>query len=70
MSRLLTPPLKTTTIMASTSLVLQNCLNHIPKAHYLIVLGDFNIVLRADPPFVGTEDPRRLPNVHKDSHVL
>ena len=49
---------------------LQDCLNHIPKTHYLVVLGDFNTVLRADPPFVGTEDPRRHHNVHSDSHVL
>ena len=49
---------------------LQACLNHIPKAHYLMVFGDFNTVLRVDPPFVGTEDPRRFPNVHTDSHVL
>ena len=49
---------------------LQNYLNHIPKAHYLVVLGDFNTVLRADPPFVGTEDPRRHHTVHTDSHVL
>ena len=49
---------------------LQECLNHIPKANYLMVFGDFNTVLRADPPFVGTEDPRSLPNVHTDSHVL
>ena len=45
-------------------------MNHIPKTHYLVVLGDFNTVLRADPPFVGTEDPRRHHNVHSDSHVL
>ena len=36
----------------------------------MVVLGDFNTVLRADPPFVGSEDPRRHPNVHSDSHVL
>ena len=49
---------------------LQDCLNHIPKAHYLVVLGDFNTVLRADPPFVETEDTRKHHNVHSDSHVL
>ena len=36
----------------------------------MIVLGDFNTVLRADPPFVGSEDPRRFPIVHTDSHIL
>ena len=49
---------------------LQACLNHIPKAHYLIVLGDFNTVLRADPSYVGFDDPRRHPNAHTDSHLL
>ena len=67
MQWLLTPPLKTIKLWHT----FQACLNYIPKAHYLIVLGDFNhylivlgdfnTVLRADPPFVGLKDPEDIP---------
>ena len=41
------------------------------KAHYFIVLGDFNIIFwNLDTPFVGNVDPRGRISQYTDSPIL
>ena len=45
-------------------------LNHISRAHYLVVMGDLNTTLAHDPPFVASADPRRPGANYADNSIL
>lgn len=49
---------------------LQQLLNHIPRQHQMVMMGDFNTTLRFDPSYINSHAVRASLSIHIDRDLL